>query len=141
MKAYDIPVSRSVLKMLRKDYGYRHHMRIDQLLLGRKLGNVRDWDRHLKKKEATHVTITVVCRYAGPRKLYAVSKLLENHFNLKMMLYVEAAVEFGSDAAEAIRSFMEKYDLSEEDLKMETAYKRWQRHQKREIEKELIPLW
>lgn len=139
--AYEIPVTVPVLKMLKRDHGYSKHMRIDQMLLCKVQGNVEVWKKYVDTTLVSQVRITVVCRYASYAKLYTLAKLLENDFKTKMMLYIEAAVESGLDASEAIRCFMEKYDISESDLKMETAYKRWQRYRDREYQKDFIPLW
>lgn len=141
MKAYEIPVSIPVLKMLRRDYGYSKHMRIDKFSFGKLLGNRRVWESYLSTTRENQVRITLVCPYIRPAKLYTIARMMESEFNRKMMLYVEGAVESGMDAAEAIRTFTEKYDLSEEDLPMPTAYKRWQRYQNKELEKDLLPLW
>ena len=82
-----------------------------------------------------------MCRYASAGRLYTLAQTIEHTFDQTFLLYVASAVDHGMAAAEAIQKFMDKYDLSEEDLKMETAYKRWQRYQKKEKERELIPLW
>src|SRR5690606_31808717 len=129
MKAYEIPVSRPVLKMLRRDYGYSNHMRIDHFCFGRRLGHSGVWESYLNTTRENQVRITLVCRYASKTKLYTIARMMQSEFSRKMLIYVEGAVEGGMEAAEAIRTFMEKYDLSEEDLSMSTAYKRWQRHQ------------
>jgi len=110
--------------------------------MGKRLGNKHDWDRYFANPRPGHVKVTLVCgRYAHRWKLYTIARMMEYEFNRKMMLYVEAAVENGMEAAESIRTFMEKYDLSEEDLQLPTAYKRWQRYRNKELEKDLLPLW
>jgi hypothetical protein len=141
MKAYEIPVSFPVLKMLIRDYGYANHMRIDRQILGKAQGDPMTHSRYINTTTESQVRITIICKYASPAKLYTVCRLMEHEFKTKMLLYIEAAVESGMEAAEAIRRFMDKYDLSMEDLEMETAYKQWQRYQKKEKEKNLLPLW
>lgn len=51
------------------------------------------------------------------------------NFHLHMMLtYIEAQCEAGIYATDAIRNFYEKYNISEDDFDMDSAYKRWVRH-------------
>jgi|GEM_PF-2518897 len=140
--AYEITVSVPVLKMLKRDYGYRNHLRIDKFCMGKRLGNKNDWDRYFEVPRPGQVKVTVVAgQYVRRWKLYTIARMMEYEFNRKMLIYVEAAVENGMEAAESIRTFMEKYDLSEEDLQLPTAYKRWQRYRNKELEKDLLPLW
>lgn len=141
MKAYEIPVSKAAVKMLRRDHGYSRHLNIHRWVFAKAIGDPGMWRRYLNTTGANQVRITLVCRYASEGKLYTCARLMEHEFTTKMMLWVEAYVAAGLPAAEAIRLFFEKYDISEEDLKLETAYKRWQRHQTKEYQRDLIPLW
>lgn len=141
MKAYEIPVSRPVLKMLKRDHGYSRHLVISRWVFGKALGDPVNWERYLNDLKPHQVRITLVCRYASKGKLYTIARLMEYEFETKMVLYVQGAVEGGLPAYEAIRCFLEKYDVSEEDLKFETAVKRWQRFQNKEYQRDLIPLW
>jgi hypothetical protein len=141
MKAYEIPVSSGVLKMLKRDYGYSKHMRIDRMLLCKIPGRPDKFKEYLNHTNQHQVRITLVCNYASIMKLYTVARLMEHEFKMKMLLYIEAAVESGTEASEAIRRFMDKYDLTFDDLEMETAYKQWQRYRKKEKERNLLPLW
>lgn len=134
-------MSRPVLKMLRRDHGYSRHLMISRWVFGKALGDACTWDRYLGELRPNQIRITLVCRYASKGKLYTVARLMEYEFELKMNLYIQGAVEGGLAAYEAIRCFMEKYDISEEDLKFETAVKRWQRYQNKEYQRDLIPLW
>lgn len=141
MKAYEIPISKAAFKMLKRDFGYCNHMRIDKINLAAIKGWSKWWERYLKSTENHQVRITVICRYASPSRLYNIARLIENTFDQRMLTYIEGAVEAGMPAAEAISRFFDKYDLSEDDMKETTAYKRWQRHVNREMERDLIPLW
>ena len=141
MKAYEIPVSRPVLKMLKRDHKYSRHLVIDRWVFAKAIGDVSSWERYLSTTKPNQVRITLVARYASKGKLYTCARLLEFEFDIKMMTYIQGATEAGMAAAEAIRCFLEKYDISEDDLKMETAYKRWQRYQNKEYQRDLIPLW
>jgi hypothetical protein len=141
MKAYEIPVSRPVLKMLKRDYGYHNHMRIDKMLLCKVQGNPRYWQKYVTNTPNGFVRVTIICPYASIKKLYTVAKLMEYEFRTKMLLYIESAVDNGGEASEAIRRFMDKYDISFEELEMETAYKQWQRYKEKEGQRNLIPLW
>jgi hypothetical protein len=141
MKAYDLFISKSALKMLRRDHGYSRHLMIDRWVFGKCLGHSVQWARYFTTPDARHVKITLVCRYASRGKLYTIARLIEYEFETKMNLYVCAATDAGMPAYEAIRTFLEKYDVSEEDLKFETAVKRWQRYQNKEYQRDLIPLW
>jgi hypothetical protein len=141
MKAYEIPVSKPVLKMLKRDYGYSMHMRIDRMMLPSSMAYAKYHQKYLGQTKENQVRITLVCRYASPTKLYTVARLMEHEFNTKMMLYVEACTDAGMDAAKAIQNFMDKYDISFDELKPESAYKRWHRYKAKETVKNLIPLW
>lgn len=141
MKAYEIPVSLPVLKMLIRDYGYSNHMRIDRQIIGKAQGDATNHKNYISTTTENQIRITIICRYASISKLYTVCRLMEHEFKTKMLLYIEASVEAGVEAAQAIRRFMDKYDLSMEELGMETAYKQWQRYQKKEKEKNFLPLW
>lgn len=141
MKAYEIPVSSCVLKMLKRDYEYSHHMLVKNMVFGKCIGDPTSWRRYLEAPQENQVMITLVSRYLSVGKRYTIARLMEYEFQRKMQLYVEAAVECGMPAQEAINRFMDKYDLSDDDLSMETAYKRWQRYKSKEQERNLIPLW
>lgn len=141
MKAYDIPISRAALKMLKRDFGFKGFFSWNGAHLTINRVKYDQIYRYLDSTEPHQVRITIICRYASPARLYQLAQTIEHTFDQTLMLYVESAVEHGMAAAEAIAKFTDKYDLSEEDFKMETAYKRWQRYQKKEKERELIPLW
>lgn len=141
MKAYEIPVSVPVLKMLKRDYGYKSHMRIDKMMLCKVQGSNEDRKRFLENPPPGHIRITVICPYASPKKLYTVAKMMDYELKTKMLLYIESCVDNGGEASEAIRRFMDKYDISFEELEMETAYKQWQRYKQKECQRNLIPLW
>ncbi len=141
MKAYEIPVSIPVLKMLKRDYGYSKHMRIDKMLLCKIQGNSEVWRKYLDVTQPNQTRITLICPYASIPKLYTIARLMEHELKTKMLLYIESAVDNNMEAAEAIRKFMDKYDIALEELEMETAYKQWQRYVKKEKQRNLLPLW
>lgn len=143
MKAYEIPVSIPVLKMLKRDYGYVSHMRIDRMLICKVTGRTSNeyMRSFLDTTPPNAVRITIISRYASCKKLYTLARLLEKEFRIKMMLYIESSVDNGGEASEAIRRFMDKYDISFEELELETAYKAWQRYKAKEKQRNLIPLW
>lgn len=141
MKRYNIPVSAPVLKMLKRDYGYSNHMRIDRMIIGKAYGNPCSWKSYLERTEENQVRITVICKHAGSGKLYTIAKMMEMEFKTKMLLYVESAVDNNMEAATAIRNFMDKYDVALEEYEMDTAYKQWQRYKAKEKQRNLLPLW
>lgn len=141
MKAYEIPVSRMAYKMLKRDYNYGHFLRVDKLFVTRKSNRDNVYEKYLAAPTENQVMITVICRYASHTKLYAMARMIEHTFNQKFLLYVEAAVSHDLDASEAIRKFMDKYDLTIDEFEWETAWKKWQRYRKREKELDMIPLW
>jgi hypothetical protein len=141
MKAYEIPVSRAVLKMLKRDYGYVGHMRIDKMMSCKVQGHHSSWHKYLNSLHPHQTRITVICPYASTKRLYTICRLMEYEFKTKLLLYVEGAAENKKEVSEAIRRFMDKYDLTMEDLEMETALKWWRRYLTKEQIKNLIPLW
>lgn len=141
MKAYEIPISKAAHKMLKRDFGYQNHMRIDGVHHGKSRTNLSVVKNYLATTKAHQVRITLVGRYASEARLYTIALLIESTFNQRMLTYVEGAVEAGMPAAEALQRFFDKYDLSEDDMLESSAYKRWQRHLNREKQREFIPLW
>ncbi|MDN3688673.1 hypothetical protein [Cyclobacterium jeungdonense] len=143
MKAYEIPVSRPAFKMLKRDCGYTHFLRVDKLVMSKKSTRRRTehYEKYLNEAGENQVMITLVCPYASHGNLYTIARMIEHTFNQKFLLFVEAAVAHELDASEAIRKFMDKYDLAIEEFEWETAWKKWQRYRKREKELDLIPLW
>ncbi|MBD3627615.1 hypothetical protein [Cyclobacterium sp.] len=141
MKAYEIPVSLPAFKMLKRDYGYTHFLRVDYLYIKKKGHRSNISESFLKAPGKNQLMITIICPYASPDRLYALARMIEHTFNQKFLLFVEAAVAHELDASEAIRKFMDKYDLAIEEFEWETAWKKWQRYRKREKELDLIPLW
>lgn len=141
MKAYDIPVSKSAIKMLKRDFGFKGFLKLDGLHLATTNTNPAKWRPYLDRTEAHQERITLICRYASPGRLYTIARTIEHTFDTSLILYVESAVENNIPAAEAIQKFMDKYDLSEDDLPLATAYKRWQRYVKREKKRQFITLW
>ncbi|MEX2591861.1 MAG: hypothetical protein WD426_03745 [Anditalea sp.] len=143
MKAYEIPVSRPAWKMLVRDFKYTHFLRVDKLVMSKK--NTRSRTDHYKSYlndvKENQVMITVICPYASYGNLYTLARMIEHTFSQKYLIFVEAAVAHDLDASEAIRKFMDKYDLALEEFEWETAWKKWQRYRKREKELDLIPLW
>ncbi|PRY90593.1 hypothetical protein [Mongoliibacter ruber] len=143
MKAYEIPVSKPVKKMLKRDYGYSKHLNITQMIFCSpyKQRNPDQIRQYIENTTDSQVRITVVCKYLSIYKLYTLSRMMENEFKTKMLLYIEAAVEGGMEATEAIRKFMDKYDISFEELEPDTAYKQWQRYKNKEQMRNILPLW
>jgi hypothetical protein len=141
MKRYTIPVSKPVLKMLKRDYDYKNHMRIDTMIIGKASNKSINWKNYVESTTDNQIRINVVCKHASYAKLYTIARLMENEFKTKMLLYVESAVDNNMEAATAIRNFMDKYDVSLEEYEMETAYKQWQRYKTKEKQRNLIPLW
>jgi hypothetical protein len=141
MKQYTIPVSKAVLKMLKRDYGYKNHMRIDTMILGKAVNSSRNWKSYIEKTDFNQIRIKVICKHASYAKLYTIAHLMEHEFKTKMLLYIESAVDNGMEAATAIRNFMDKYDVPLEEYEMDTAYKQWQRYKAKEKHRNLLPLW
>src|SRR5690606_20410981 len=109
-------------------FGYCNHMRMDGIHHGKSRTNLSGVQNYLDTTRPHQVRITVVGRYASPARLYTIALLIESTFNERMLTYIEGAVSAGMPAAEAISRFFDKYDLTEDDMKETSAYKRWQRH-------------
>jgi len=141
MKAYEIPVSIPAYKMLKRDFGYTHFIKVDKICLHQKSRRTNPQENYLSTPRENQVMITVIAPYSSPAKLYALARMIENTFSQRFLLFVEAAVMHNLDASEAIRKYMDKYDLALEEFEWEMAWKKWQRYKKREKELDLIPLW
>lgn len=140
-KAYSVPVSKAVMKMLKRDYKYQTHLKVDNWVYGKCIGHHANWKAYLDNPKEDMVSITLVSDYASKGRLYTIARLFQYEFFKKLLYYVEAQTEAKIPASKAIHKFFEKYDLTEEDLKFSTAYKRWQRYQEEESKASLIPLW
>lgn len=56
----------------------------------------------------------------------------------KMYSYVEAFVRLGEDASEGIADFLSKYEVAEDEMAAETAYRYWHRYQQRKNKKKVV---
>lgn len=129
-----------VYKILRRDYNYTDVLIIKKRLhiyLDRNLDNFQRYiqpDQELKE-------ILIEGPDMNARKAYAIIKRIEMQFRLTMNTYVLGKVEAGYPARTAVRDFIEKYDLEEHEIKLDSCYKDWQRFEDTDGKRNLIPLW
>jgi hypothetical protein len=91
----------------------------------------------LKDKKTPKEPINISAFGNSYRKCYAYMRFLEAEFWGKFISYVQGAVDNGLFAKDAMCLFLDRYEIGEQDLKMETCKKRWVRREQR-LEKKSI---
>jgi len=139
-----IPVPAHVSKYLVGEYGPEHTLSKTSSI-GKLLFSVlnNDFVTPDKKKEAAAgFNVTVPVKYfnegrhtLGLRQLETVARYMVIAWKEDFLRYVDREVGKGTDAMQAIRLFMAEYDITEDDIKLETLYKKYQRHSKNDIRK------
>lgn len=137
------PVKPHIYKMLRRDYQYEGVLEFNKRLHLFIHTNTKAIKQYflISPEDTKMKTITVLMRYINEKKLYAIIRGLEREFRDKMHVYMQAQVEAGKPAFEAMKAFLDLYDISDEELKYSSCYKSWQRYKEEESKKENIRLW
>lgn len=82
--------------------------------------------------------VMVETKYTGYRVQYSLVQKFKEDFDRDLILTVKGFVAAGHDPIVGIRYFFDIYDISEEEFKEETAFKRWQRSKERRALRERI---
>lgn len=85
--------------------------------------------------------ITIEGPDMNPHKAYFVTRSIESQFREKMNTYVLGQVKAGRAARTAVLEFLELYDILEEEIKLDSAYKDWRRFMATNKKRSRIPLW
>lgn len=122
-----LPVSPYVKKWLIHMKGYKDHLEVNKYLTTFEEISLANVYTHFEMKEGL-VNIEV-CMYSPSReKLYYLQSVLEWLFNYELMQYVRAHFLYlKTPARVAMKDFLKKCRISEDELSIGTAYKRWQR--------------
>jgi hypothetical protein len=83
--------------------------------------------RHFAEPRPGYVAINIFGYYPNRRKLYNLHQSLEAWFFNAMLTHVQIAVQLGHPAKTALSAFLARNRISEGELSIHTAYKRWQR--------------
>lgn len=139
-KLVTIYVKPHIYKVLRRDYAYT-----DVLLIRRRFHIYTHTNTTYPSKFETPQDDLRAVRMEGEdmniRKAYAIVRSIEAQFGEKMNIYVMGQVSAGKPARTAVRNFLEKYDILDEEFKVDSAYKAWQRFEADEKPRNRIPLW
>lgn len=65
------------------------------------------------------------------QRLFYLFKLIEDKFASQLVEHMHIQKEINRNAKLGLNKFLDKCDISEEDYKMATGYKHWQRYQKK----------
>lgn len=85
-----------------------------------------------------YTIVQVETKYSGYRVQYSLVQKFKEDFDRDLLLTVKGFVAAGQDPIVGIRYFFDLYDISEEEFKEETAFKRWQRSKERRALRERI---
>lgn len=129
-----------VYKILRRDYDYT-----DVLIIKKRYHIYMHRDTVHPKKFLVPGGDLKAINIEGPdmniRKAYAIIKNVESQFRERMNTYVLGQVNTGMPARTAVRDFLELYDIMDEEFKLDSAYKDWQRFEANDRKRSRIPLW
>jgi hypothetical protein len=139
-KQVSIYVNPHVYKILRRDYGY-----VDVLIIRKRYHIYMHKDTvHPRKFLVPDPNLREI-KIEGPdmngRKAYAIIRNIEAQFREKINTYVLGQTAAGYPARTAVRDFLEKYDILDEEFKVDSAYKDWQRFEANDKKRNRIPLW
>jgi hypothetical protein len=140
-KIMTAPVKPHIYKMLRRDYQYEGLLELNKRMHLFIHTNTKAIKRYFLIPRDDMKTITVLMPYASEEKVYSIIRGFEREFREKLHLYVAAQVQARKPALEAVRCFLERYDISFEEYDYMTAYKSWQRFTVCEKKKENLRLW
>ena len=122
-----LPVSAYVKKWLIHKKGYNQYLEVNKYLTTFEEISKANVFCHFELKE--HLAEITVCMYSPKReKLYYLQHVLEWLFNYELMHYVKAHFHYLKIPARvAMKDYLRKCNITEEELALDTAYKRWQR--------------
>ncbi len=141
VKQVNIFINSYTYKVLRRDHGYQ-----GRLVLAKRfqiIGHTHNptWERRAEPLDDTWREITVEGPDMNLHKAYFIIRSIEEEFRDKMNTYVLGATKGGIPSRAALRDFIEKYDIMEEELKLDSCYKDWSRFKARNHRRDRIPLW
>jgi hypothetical protein len=129
-RQHTLPVSTYVLKWLRNRHGYSAALEVSSPEAVFAYHSPEAIASHFEPNRPGFAIITVIGYYPNRAKLYNLHLCLERLFNHDMLSYVKAEVARQRPAKTAMERFLASCKITEEDLSIETAYKRWQRQGK-----------
>ena len=140
IKRVSIYANPHIYKVLRRDYNYK-----EALILAKRYHIYTGRNPQRWKKWEEEVEGAVKIYIEGPdmnsQKAYAIIRNIESQFREKINTYVLGQVKAGRAARTAVLEFLELYDILEEEIKLDSAYKDWRRFLATNKERSRIPLW
>lgn len=127
-KSSKLPVNAYVAKWLRNRVGYNHSLELAAPIAPLVRPTPTAVYNHFRRADL--VDIVVIGYYPNKAHLYSLHKALEAQFNCDLLSEMKIGIALNGNAREALASFMRKCKIEEEELSIETAYKRWQRGNK-----------
>jgi hypothetical protein len=130
-KVVEIPFPRHIAKFAQKRLGDKSGIvQLDTRVLI--LPDNRRQLARYRSLEARGVRIRVETHWANsiPHHVGIVD-LFEEMFAIALYTHVETVVKMRGQAMDALREFCRQYNIEEDDYRLETFYRQWQRHKKR----------
>lgn len=85
----------------------------------------------MNSAEVDSVTIKVEMHGCNEFKMFAIATQIESEFRQKLYMYVNAQVEAGTKTVrESIREFLDRYEIEDHELSLETMYRNYNRRRK-----------
>jgi len=128
-----LPVSPYIKKWLIHIKGYEEQLEVNKYLTAfEEISKVNVFTHFEMKPGLPHIQ---VCMYSPSReKLYYLQHVLEWLFHYELMQYVKAHFHYLKVPARvAVKDFLKKCKISEDELAIGTAYKRWQRNEENRL--------
>ncbi len=131
-KSVQFPIPTFLYKYIKTEYGYVDKVVLTHrnVIVSKNISNEEAF-AWVRKKEQGRTTITVEAFGNSCRKCYAYMRHIEKEFWGKFMAYVQAAEDNGLFAKDNMTLFLDRYEIGEQDLKIETCKKRWVRREQR----------
>ena len=129
-KTMKLPVEPYIKNWLIYFHGYDHVLELTKFSTVMSPTNKDAVRRHFFERDGDDlVEINVCMYYPNYEKLYYLHNLLKKLFNYELVSYIKMATTILKvDAMSAMKDYLRKCNITEVELKVDTAYKRWQRH-------------
>ena len=121
-----VPVKPYLYKWLVNRQGYREVMLVNHRFFPYYPHNTYKVYKYFLNEEG-YPTIRISAYYPHKRAVYSFVQFLELWFVEELISYVRFATLFELPALRAIKDFLRMCKISEDELALSTAYKRWQR--------------
>lgn len=131
-KNVKFPIPTFLYKYIVKEYGYTEKVLLTHrnVIVAKNISN-KEAFAWVQTKSEGRTSINIEAFGNSIRKCYAYMRHIEKEFWGKFIAYIQSAEDNGLFCKDNMTLFMDKYDIGEQDLKMETCKKRWVRRETR----------